>query len=39
MSQTPQLAVYYVTASSLEEAEKIASALVEDKLAACSNIL
>jgi len=37
--QQPQLAVYYVTASSNEEAESIAAALVESKLAACANIV
>lgn len=38
MNKTP-LAVYYVTTSNKQEAEKIATALLERKLAACCNIV
>jgi uncharacterized protein involved in tolerance to divalent cations len=34
-----QLAVYYITASSIEEGQKISKGLVESKLAACANLV
>lgn len=39
MQSTPQLALIYVTAPSKQEANTIAAALLEHKLAACVNIL
>jgi periplasmic divalent cation tolerance protein len=39
MANKTSLVVLYVTASSREEAEKIAANLVETKLAACCNIV
>jgi hypothetical protein len=38
MKQT-ELAVYYVTAGGKEEATRIATALVERRLAACANLV
>lgn len=38
-TSTIPLAVYYVTASSMEEAEKISTALLNAKLIACCNIV
>ena len=39
MTTTADMSIIYVTAGSMDEARRIASALVEERLAACANIL
>jgi hypothetical protein len=37
--QIPQLSIYYVTVDSIENANKIADALLQQKLIACANLI